>query len=231
MITAICRGLLGIAKIMNIAANYVLNNLTSSPKHEIKRIMEISYNRGWISSRDGNASVVKNNTFYITPSGVTKYNIDVKDIVTSEIDITELGERIINISSGSTPSGELALHLNMYKSKNVMAVLHLHPTNTISAMEAGFDLRYISSILQELSRFTKVGPNVSKLPVTSQILAEETLKAMSDESGIVFDIVGQAGHGVTAVGIDLNECFQHIERLEHACEIVLKSGIKPPVSK
>ena len=49
------------------------------------------------------------------------------------------------------------------------------------------------------------------------------------EDGIrKFDIVGQKNHGVTAVGKDPWEAFEHIERVEHICQIVLASGVRPP---
>lgn len=35
-------------------------------------VMREAYRRGWITTRDGNISVRKNDKFYITPSGVRK---------------------------------------------------------------------------------------------------------------------------------------------------------------
>jgi L-fuculose-phosphate aldolase len=42
---------------------------------------------------------------------------------------------------------------------------------------------------------------------------------------LAFDIVGQSSHGVCAVAADPWEVYEHIERLDHVCEIVLKSGV------
>ena len=44
---------------------------------------------------------------------------------------------------------------------------------------------------------------------------------------VCYDIVGQAAHGVCAIGANPWDAYEHIERLEHICEIVLKSGVKP----
>ncbi|MGE0646256.1 MAG: hypothetical protein AB7P24_21610 [Nitrospira sp.] len=41
-----------------------------------------------------------------------------------------------------------------------------------------------------------------------------------------FDIVGQANHGVCAVAMEPWAAYEHIERLDHVCEIVLKSGVR-----
>ena len=90
----------------------------------------------------------------------------------------------------------------------------------------------------EVSRYTRVGPTVPVLPVTSTELAIATFKAITssnDPQGLVseypknlsFDIVAQANHGVCAIGPNPWDAFEHIERLEHICEIALKSGKKP----
>ena len=45
-----------------------------------------------------------------------------------------------------------------------------------------------------------------------------------DTNRVKYDIVGQANHGVCAIGPNPWDAYEHIERLEHICEIVLKSG-------
>ena len=45
---------------------------------------------------------------------------------------------------------------------------------------------------------------------------------------VKYDIVGQAAHGVCSVGANPWDAYEHIERLEHICEIALRSGRKPP---
>ena len=97
------------------------------------------------------------------------------------------------------------------------------------------DLELISLDFPEVSRYTRVGPSVPVLPVTSTELAQATFEAMTqmETTGtniVKFDIVGQAGHGVCAVGPNPWDAYEHIERLEHVCEIVLRSGRKPPGS-
>ena len=69
--------------------------------------------------------------------------------------------------------------------------------------------------------------------VTSSELAFATFNAMtaSDSSKVVYDIVGQKNHGVCAIGANPWDAYEHIERLEHICEIVLKSGVQPHEKK
>ena len=46
----------------------------------------------------------------------------------------------------------------------------------------------------------------------------------SCDGTVGFDIVGIKGHGVVAIDTSPWRAFEHIERLEHICQIVLASG-------
>ena len=79
----------------------------------------------------------------------------------------------------------------------------------------------------ELGRYTKVGQTVPSLKPGSSGLAEFTYQhIMEDECGRV-DIVGLDRHGVIALGKHPWDAYEHIERLEHVCQIALASGVKP----
>ena len=193
-------------------------------------VMRRAYEKGWITTRDGNISLCRHDkkTMYITPSGWRKTIIHPEHMI--KVKITPTGYRIVG-KSNSTPSGELAMHLLLQREyKPTRAVVHLHPTNIISAMYAGWDLQSLSAEFPEVSRYTRVGPSVPVLPVTSNELATATFKAMKspDSNILIYDIVGQANHGVCAIGDNPWDAYEHIERLEHICEIVLRSGMKPP---
>ena len=108
----------------------------------------------------------------------------------------------------------------------VRVVVHVHPTYCIAAMHAGIDLSTISDEFPELNRYTKVAKNVGDVPPISQELADrchENLWLRKDGT-ISFDIVGIKGHGVVAIDTSPWRAYEHIERLEHICKIVLASG-------
>jgi L-fuculose-phosphate aldolase len=93
-------------------------------------------------------------------------------------------------------------------------------------MHAGIDLCTISNQFPELNRYTKVAPNVGDVPPISQELADrchENLWLQKDGT-TAFDIVGIKGHGVVAIDTSPWRAYEHIERLEHICKIVLASG-------
>jgi ribulose-5-phosphate 4-epimerase/fuculose-1-phosphate aldolase len=190
-------------------------------------VMKECYERGWLTTRDGNASLrrSKSDIVYITPTGVRKNVIRVEDLIKMRVKDQEL-----ILPEGARPSGELHMHrlLQLVDNSKTRVVLHAHPTHIIAALYAGWTLQQISTQFPELSRYTKVGPDVPVLPVTSEILGNETFKALTDGNDrIIYDIVAQDRHGVCVVGSDPWTCFEHIERADHVCQIILKSGVAP----
>ena len=194
-------------------------------------VMRRAYEKGWITTRDGNISLCRKNSkiLYITPSGWRKTILHPEHIMKARI--TPDGCEILSKNPNDNPSGELAMHLLLQRyHKGCRAVVHLHPTNIIAAMYAGWNLQELASEFPEVSRYTRVGPSVDVLPVTSPELARATFNAMRspDSNILIYDIVGQANHGVCAIGDNPWDAYEHIERLEHICEIILRSGMKPP---
>lgn len=188
-------------------------------------VMRRCYEKGWITTRDGNASLRKDgsNTIYITPSGVRKNKIEVEHIIKMKVEGNEL-----KVPDGSKPSGELHMHwLLQRQGVGTRAVLHVHPTHVIAAMHAGYELKDVCKDFAEIYRYTRVGPNVPAIPAVTEELGNATYLALCPTDNLEFDIVGQVGHGICAVAGDPWTAYEHIERLDHICEIVLKSGIHP----
>ena len=199
-------------------------------------IMVDAYKRNWITSRDGNVSIRHHDRdhFYITPSGVRKQTLQpdqFKKIGISPSGLLWQDLPYTDISANLKPSGEIPLHFGLQRalgqhSNDVRVVVHVHPTYCIAAMHAGIDLCTISNQFPELNRYTKVAPNVGDVPPISQELADrchENLWLQKDGT-TAFDIVGIKGHGVVAIDTSPWRAYEHIERLEHICKIVLASG-------
>ena len=203
-----------------------------------------AYRRNWITSRDGNVSIRHHDRdhFYITPSGVRKQTMQPDQFKKIKL-IDQINpappfltkswqeEFYTDISANLRPSGEIPLHFGLQRnmgqhSNDVRVVVHLHPTYCIAAMHAGIDLSTVSAAFPELNRYTKVAPNVGDVAPISQELADrchENLQ-LDNEGNIAYDIVGIKGHGVVAIDTSPWRAFEHIERLEHICQIVLASG-------
>jgi ribulose-5-phosphate 4-epimerase/fuculose-1-phosphate aldolase len=199
-------------------------------------IMVDAYKRNWITSRDGNVSIRHHDRdhFYITPSGVRKQTLQPDQF--KKISIHGLlwqEDYYSEISANLRPSGEIPLHFGLQRamgqhSHDVRVVVHVHPTYCIAAMHAGIDLSTISNQFPELNRYTKVAPNVGDVPPISQELADNCFEKLQldDYGNIAYDIVGIKGHGVVAIDTSPWRAYEHIERLEHICKIVLASGVK-----
>ena len=208
-----------------------------------------AYRRNWITSRDGNVSIRHHDRdhFYITPSGVRKQTMQpdqfkkirilnaphvptpmlIKPVMISDWE----EEFYTDISANLKPSGEIPLHFGLQRamgqhSSDVRVVVHLHPTYCVAAMHRGIELSSLADSFPELSRYTSIAPNVGDVAPISQELADrchENLK-LDKDGHISYDIIGIKGHGVVAIDTSPWRAFEHIERLEHICQIVLASG-------
>ena len=198
-------------------------------------IMIDAYKRNWITSRDGNVSIRHHGRdhFYVTPSGVRKQTLQPDQfkkigfgngsyVVPVELPYTD-------ISANLRPSGELPMHFGLQKKidTEVRVIMHFHPTYTTAAMYAGIDLQNLLNEFPELSRYTTVGPTVPMLPPVTQDLADACINNIgfnADTGEIKYNIIGMDRHGVVAVDTSPWRAYEHIERLEHICKIVLASG-------
>jgi len=209
-------------------------------------ILVDAYKRNWITSRDGNVSIRHHDRdhFYITPSGVRKQTLQpdqFKKIQIGRWINSGNGTGVFgynwqemeytDISANLKPSGEIPLHFGLQKElgqhkDEVRVVVHVHPTYCIAAMHAGIDLSTISNSFPELNRYTKVAPNVPDVPPISQELADQCFDklGLDSQGNLAYDIVGIKGHGVVAIDTSPWRAYEHIERLEHICKIVLASG-------
>lgn len=202
-------------------------------------VLKAAYDRKWISTRDGNASYKRKteNFLYVTPSGVRKQHLNAEMMIKLEFDTDNTNEIPIwkNLKRvndeyqskiiGLKPTGELPLHALLQKNiPENRVVLHLHPTYIIAAMYAGIDLQELANDFPEIHRYTQVGPTVPMTPPISEELAYLCIQALNlnNTTGKVdYDIIGLDRHGIIAVGKDAWSVFEHVERLEHICQIAL----------
>jgi ribulose-5-phosphate 4-epimerase/fuculose-1-phosphate aldolase len=209
--------------------------------------MVSAYDLNWITSRDGNVSIRHHDRdhFYITPSGIRKQTMQpelFKKIKIHKSLISGLGSldysysweelEYTDLSKNLRPSGEIPLHFGLQKelgqhTNDVRVVMHFHPTYCVAAMHKGIELDKLVKDFPELGRYTKVAPNVPDVAPISQELADETIGRLGvDKNGVIaHDIIGIKGHGVVAIDTSPWRTFEHIERLEHICKIVLASGV------
>jgi L-fuculose-phosphate aldolase len=196
----------------------------------ISELFQEAYKRNWITARDGNASIRWHDRghMYVTPSGIRKQTLQPEMFIKWDMVDEYRALPYTDLSSALRPSGELPLHYGIQRQidTEVRVVLHMHPTYTVAAMYVGIELSELVKEFPELGRYTRVGKNVPDVPPISQALADATIPALGvlDSGKVVNHIVGIDRHGVVAVDTSPWRAFEHIERLEHICKIVLASG-------
>lgn len=194
----------------------------------ICELFQEAYKRNWITARDGNASIRWHDRdhWFITPSGVRKQTLQPEmfkkcNLAGETLDYTA-------ISRDLQPSGELPMHRGLQNriDTEVRVVLHFHPTYTVAAMLAGIQLPDLLQEFPELSRYTRVAPNVPLIPPVTTELAQACVQNLGVDAHtgqVKYHIVGMDRHGVVAVDTSPWRAFEHIERLEHIARIVLAS--------
>lgn len=200
------------------------------------QLMVEAYEKGLMTSRDGNVSVRygEKNHFYLSPTNIRKHTLQPDQFKKLQCNITSkipVELPYTEISSNLKPSGEFPLHYMLQRvipeDWETRVVMHVHSTYTVAAMHAGIKLHKLENDFPEIARYTRVAPSTDDVPPLSWDLAEACMTNMKlDEStgSTAFDIIGIKGHGVVAVDETPWRAFEHIERLEHICKIVLASG-------
>ena len=180
------------------------------------------YENKYITPRDGNACLkTSNDSFLITPSGVQKQ-------IMSEMILLEVDQDGLLLSPSSLkPSIELHGHIIAIGIRGLPVSVHVHSMNTVSLFTLAKKLRVLDLLENnfknhwpELFRYTKLGNSVPYLMPGSHELHESIKDSFL--SNPMTDIIVLDRHGVITVGESLEECKEHIQRLEHVSEITLK---------
>jgi L-fuculose-phosphate aldolase len=183
-----------------------------------KDIVEIGkrmYEKGYIIAHDGNISVFRGNTVYITPANVSKGLMFEDQIVEMTLD----GE----ILNAAKPSSEYKMHLEIYRNnKDIHAVVHTHPLYATTFACMGLPLK--SEILAEakyqlgdilLAPFAEPGTTEA---------AESVVPFCKTYNGVLLE-----KHGLVTWGANLTEAYFRTEIAEFLAKITynmdrLKAG-------
>ena len=201
-------------------------------------IMAHAYNLNMITARDGNVSVRWESQpyWFITPANVRKQHLQPAMWKKISVSRYENGDPIIldytPMSESLVPSSEYPLHSRLQEvlpeGVDNRVVMHLHPTYTTAALHRGIRLEYLVDDFPELGFHTKVAPSVPDVPAKSKQLGDICHRhlELDIDGSVKYDIVGIKGHGVVSIAETPWRAFEHIERLEHICKIVLVSGVR-----
>jgi L-fuculose-phosphate aldolase len=201
------------------------------------QLMVEAYEKGLMTSRDGNVSLRTQGQdyFWLSPTNIRKHTLQPDQFKKLSVETTADRKPIelpyTAISTCLKPSGEFPIHYLLQKriphDWETRVVMHVHSTYTVAAMHAGIKLEELKNDFPEIARYTRVAPSTPDVPPISWDLAHAcglSLNVNEETGETDYDIVGIKGHGVVSVDRTPWRAYEHLERLEHICKIVLSSG-------
>ncbi len=184
-------------------------------REEIVRIGRIMYQKGYISSVEGNLSIrMAPDRILITPSGLHKGFMEPDQMIVVDAN----GNRISNYGSnrGLRPTSELPMHLEAYKQRpDISAIVHAHPKNAIVLSIAGIPIA--DCLIPEVIVLLGLIPTAPYSTPSSDENAFAIRTLIRNHDAVML-----ARHGSLTVGNDLMQAFIRLETLENSSEIGLK---------
>jgi L-fuculose-phosphate aldolase len=163
---------------------------------------------GFVAATDGNVSARRSaSSVVITPSGVNKGRLTMKDLVTVRMDGTRIG-------GGRKPSTELDMHLFIYGQRpDVSAIVHAHPPFATAFAAARIPMTD--------AVFPEVIVGIGAIPLADYATpstreVRESLTPFVD----VCNAVLLANHGVVTLGASLDEAMFRMGKVEHLAHIL-----------
>jgi L-fuculose-phosphate aldolase len=189
-------------------------------RKEVARFMRRLYNQGLTTTSGGNISLrVSDEIIVITPSATDKGRMKWDEVCI----MNSKGESLTPHLRLSIESG---MHLAIYNSKNINAIVHAHPVfaTSFTAMK-----RKINTSLTAEACAILGEPAF----VPYALMGTKDLAAVVSNQIERSDILLLENHGILSVGDNLLQAFDKIEVLENAAKmtvIVEMMGKKSPLS-
>ena len=185
--------------------------------HELVRVAERCYNRGWSWGTAGNFSIRgSNGLIWQSPTGLCKGELRPELFVPVQLE-TEIAVEAFT----QKPSAEMPVHAGIYKAvPDAHCVVHTHPHESVAMSFA------LNEFVLEGEEMVKaLGAKSHHDRVTIPILRNPTPDEMKDfsvkvKSGIQSPakMVILQGHGVYAWGKSPLEAMGYLEALEFLCQ-------------
>jgi len=196
----------------------------TGPAIELARRSRECYLLGWMPGTAGNLSVRTEQDVLITPSGVSKGDLDSTDPV-----LVDVQTSLPHSEGTRRPSAETCLHTALYRITGCSAVVHVHSPYATAASAQGANEGSLSFTGYELIKgFGLHNPDELVVPVLSNWTAVRRI-AQDLETRLRHDGTGPpvlliAGHGATAWGANLRQALDRVECLEALCQLALLTG-------
>ena len=183
--------------------------MTDDPLESICDVCRRLHARNLLAAADGNVSaLLEDGRIAITPSGVAKARLDPGQMAFMDPDGLVLSGR---------PSTERLMHLAVYRAcPEARAVVHAHPPTAIAWSLARPEMAFLpADALPELILAAGSIPVVPYARPGSAAMGEHLVPFLPAHRLLIL-----ARHGALAWGESLEEAYNGLERLEHACQIL-----------
>lgn len=182
-----------------------------SIRREVCRTMKRLHARNLLAANDGNVSVrLDGERLLVTPSGGHKAFLKPEELV-----VVDVEGRVL--SGARTPTGELPMHLEVFRRRrDVAAVVHAHPPTCIALSVV--ERQSLNGILPEVILSTGEVPIVPYARPVSQAMADALDGYIDEHDALILE-----RHGTLAVGRTLMDAYALTERMEHAAEVLYRA--------
>jgi L-fuculose-phosphate aldolase len=169
------------------------------------------YARGLIGGNEGNVSVRRGDTLFVTPAGVGKGFLTPDMIVR-----TDLEGRVQGVGRAST---EILMHTAVYRRRpDVTAVVHAHPPTATGFAVAGIPLD--RPLIAEAVMTLGPVPVIPYGQPSTRELARNVGDAICGAHALLM-----ANHGAITVGDSLYRAWERMETLEQLAKVALVTRI------
>ncbi|HEX4065808.1 MAG TPA: class II aldolase/adducin family protein [Acidobacteriaceae bacterium] len=181
----------------------------NDPRRDIIRFGRWLYRLGFAPGTAGNLSVrLDDETFLVTPTGVSKYLLRRRDIVRVD------GEGRL-LEGTRRPTSELGMHIAFYRLRpDVHAVIHAHPPIATAFACAG---RALDELICQEAAMTLGPVPLARYATTGTDEVAASLRPLIPGHEAVL----LANHGAVTCGSSLADAFFRMETLEHLAQIRL----------
>src|SRR5688500_6418472 len=169
------------------------------------------YARGLIGGNEGNISVRRGETLFVTPAGVCKGFLTPEMIVRTDLEGKPQG--------GGRASTEILMHTAVYKRRgDVGAVVYAHPPTATGLAVAGVALD--QPLIAEAVVTLGPVPIIPYGQPSTPVLAGHVGDAICSAQALLM-----ANHGAITVGDDLYRAWERMETVEQLAKIALVTRI------
>ena len=182
------------------------------PTEQIKVIIGRIYSSGMTTTSGGNVSIKdKNGDIWITPSGVDKGSLTVKDIMQVKKDGTILGLH--------KPSSELPFHKAIYEARPEMtAIIHAHPPALVAFSIAG-----IVPDTKIVPQAHNICGDIGFAPYGTPGSEDLGDKIANEFQDTRYKAIIMENHGVVLGGLYMMDAYQRFETLEFCCRTIINA--------